>query len=104
MILKTRYETEFSMIPLILLSILLFNVFNLFLFLLQAGDFIHTIGDSHIYLNHVKALEAQITRVPKAFPIISFKRRVENIDDFKFDDIIVSNYNPHPKIDMEMAV
>lgn len=71
---------------------------------LKAGDFIHTLGDSHIYLNHVKALEAQITRVPKAFPTVAFKRRVENIDDFKFEDIIVSNYNPHPKIDMEMAV
>ncbi|CAH1388714.1 unnamed protein product [Nezara viridula] len=71
---------------------------------LKPGDFIHTLGDSHIYLNHVKSLEVQITRVPKPFPTISFKRKIENIDDFKFEDIIVSNYNPDAKIDMEMAV
>ncbi|XP_014270536.1 thymidylate synthase [Halyomorpha halys] len=71
---------------------------------LKAGDFIHTLGDSHIYLNHVKALQEQITRVPKAFPTISFRRRIDDIDDFKFEDIIVSNYDPHAKIDMEMAV
>ncbi|KAL0839764.1 hypothetical protein ABMA28_016403 [Loxostege sticticalis] len=71
---------------------------------LQAGEFVHTMGDTHVYLNHVKPLTEQLTREPRPFPTLKFARKVESIDDFKFEDFIVEGYNPHPKIEMEMAV
>lgn len=71
---------------------------------LQPGDFIHTLGDAHVYSNHVSALQEQCTRSPRPFPSISITRKVENIEDFTFDDFQVTEYNPYPKINMEMAV
>ncbi|XP_028163869.1 thymidylate synthase [Ostrinia furnacalis] len=71
---------------------------------LQAGEFVHTMGDTHVYLNHITPLTTQLTREPRPFPTLKFARKVESIDNFKFEDFIVEGYNPHPKIDMEMAV
>ncbi|XP_023337503.1 thymidylate synthase isoform X2 [Eurytemora carolleeae] len=71
---------------------------------LKPGDFIHTLGDAHVYTNHVDALKEQIKREPRTFPTIKINRTVENIEDFKFEDFEVSDYNPYPKIAMEMAV
>lgn len=62
------------------------------------------IGDAHVYTNHVDALKEQIKREPRTFPTIKINRTVENIEDFKFEDFEVSDYNPYPKIAMEMAV
>jgi len=71
---------------------------------LQPGEFIHTLGDAHVYNNHVEALKEQLKRNPKPFPKIKLLRKVENIEDFKFEDFEVTGYDPHPKIAMEMAV
>ncbi|PSN45388.1 Thymidylate synthase [Blattella germanica] len=71
---------------------------------LGPGEFVHTLGDSHIYLNHVEALKIQVKRKPRPFPTLHIKRDVQNIEDFKFEDFELENYNPHPKIEMEMAV
>mmetsp|Transcript_36137 Transcript_36137/g.84459 ORF Transcript_36137/g.84459 Transcript_36137/m.84459 type:complete len:138 (-) Transcript_36137:115-528(-) len=71
---------------------------------LKPGDFVHCIGDAHVYLNHVEALEEQIQRVPRAFPKIVFKREVEHIDEFRFEDFEVVGYDPHKAIKMKMAV
>lgn len=71
---------------------------------LKPGEFIHTLGDSHVYLNHVSALKTQLERPLRQFPTLKIKRDVQNIEDFKYDDFVLENYNPHPKIDMEMAV
>ncbi|KAL4703305.1 hypothetical protein ACJJTC_006668 [Scirpophaga incertulas] len=71
---------------------------------LKAGDFVHTTGDTHVYLNHIEPLSEQLTREPRTFPTLKFSRKIESIDDFKFEDFIVEGYNPHPKIDMVMAV
>uniref|UniRef100_A0A1B6EJ65 Thymidylate synthase n=1 Tax=Cuerna arida TaxID=1464854 RepID=A0A1B6EJ65_9HEMI len=71
---------------------------------LQPGEFIHTLGDSHIYLNHREALQVQLTRTPRPFPTLKIKRTVTNIEDFTFDDFLLENYKPYPKIEMEMAV
>ncbi|XP_059622631.1 thymidylate synthase [Phlebotomus argentipes] len=71
---------------------------------LKAGDFIHTLGDAHVYLNHVEPLQEQIKRTPKPFPTLQFGRNVTDIEDFTFEDFVLSDYNPHPKIAMEMAV
>ncbi|XP_047134471.1 thymidylate synthase isoform X1 [Hydra vulgaris] len=71
---------------------------------LKPGDFIHTLGDAHVYNNHVSALKEQIGRSPRPFPKLNIKRKVENIDDFKSDDFELIGYNPHQKIKMAMAV
>ncbi|KFM77583.1 hypothetical protein X975_19013, partial [Stegodyphus mimosarum] len=71
---------------------------------LEPGDLVHTLGDAHIYLNHVEALQEQITRVPKPFPKLKIKRDVKNIEDFKFDDFELIGYECHPPIKMKMAL
>lgn len=71
---------------------------------LEAGEFVHTIGDCHVYLNHVSALEEQVKREPKSFPRLNIKRQVKDIEDFKYEDFEILDYNPHPIIKMEMAV
>jgi len=82
-----------------LLTVMLAHVTDL-----KPGDFIHTLGDAHVYSNHVDALEQQCARVPRPFPKIKVTRDVKNIEDFKFEDFEVTEYNPHPKISMQMAV
>jgi len=82
-----------------LLTIMLAHVTGL-----RPGDFVHTLGDAHVYSNHVEALRQQLERKPRPFPTISIKRKVENIDEFKFEDFEVIGYDPHPKIAMDMAV
>jgi dihydrofolate reductase / thymidylate synthase len=70
----------------------------------QPGRFIHTIGDAHVYKNHVDAIKKQLTRTPKPFPILKINRDVKDIEDFRFDDFSLVNYSHWPKIKMEMAV
>ncbi|XP_069679212.1 thymidylate synthase [Periplaneta americana] len=71
---------------------------------LKPGEFIHTMGDSHVYQNHVTALKEQLKRKPRSFPTLRINRDVQNIEDFQFSDFELQNYNPYPKINMEMAV
>jgi len=71
---------------------------------LVPGDFVHTLGDAHVYNNHVTALNVQLEREPRPFPKIKITRKVENIEDFTIDDFEISGYDPHPKIAMDMAV
>ena len=71
---------------------------------LKAGEFVHTLGDTHVYLNHVEPLKEQLKREPRPFPKLVIKRDVENIEDFTIEDFEVKDYDPHPKITMAMAV
>lgn len=71
---------------------------------LKPGDFIHTLGDAHVYLNHIDSLKEQLMRNPKPFPTLSFKRDIKDIDDFKMEDFLLQGYEPHGKIAMKMAV
>ncbi|KAF6303330.1 thymidylate synthetase [Rhinolophus ferrumequinum] len=71
---------------------------------LKPGDFVHTLGDAHIYLNHIEPLKMQLQRKPKPFPKLKILRKVETIDDFKAEDFQIEGYNPHPTIKMEMAI
>jgi len=71
---------------------------------LKAGDFVHVIGDAHVYLNHIDALEEQLKRAPRPFPSLTINAAKKNIDDFDYDDFTVDGYKPYPKIQMEMAV
>ncbi len=71
---------------------------------LKPGEFVHTLGDAHVYKNHVEPLKEQMARTPRPFPKLVIKRNVDNIEDFVFTDFAVEGYDPHPKIAMEMAV
>ncbi|XP_064094500.1 thymidylate synthase-like [Macrobrachium nipponense] len=71
---------------------------------LKPGDFVHTLGDAHVYSNHCDALNEQLTREPRPFPTLRIKREIKSIEDFKFEDFEIVDYNPHGKIKMDMAV
>ena len=74
------------------------------IFFFQPGDFVHTLGDAHVYVNHIEPLKEQLQRKPHPFPTVSIRNKVENIEDFKFEDFELNGYKPYPKIAMEMAV
>ena len=71
---------------------------------LKPGDFIHVIGDCHVYLNHEEALREQLTREPRPFHKIVVKGDNMDIEKFKFEDFDLVDYNPHKAIKMDMAV
>ena len=71
---------------------------------LKTGDFIHTLGDAHVYLNHIDPLKEQLVRKPNPAPRLKIIREVENIEDFVFADFLLEDYSPHPSIAMKMAV
>jgi len=71
---------------------------------LQVGEFIHTVGDAHIYLNHVDQMKEQISRIPMDMPKLWLNPDIKNIDDFKFEDIRIEGYQSHPAIRGEVSV
>ncbi|GMH51754.1 hypothetical protein TrRE_jg3413 [Triparma retinervis] len=71
---------------------------------LKAGEFIHVIGDAHVYLNHVDALKEQLERKPRRFPKLVIGGEQEDIDGFKMEDFKIEGYKPHKTIKMKMAV
>ncbi len=71
---------------------------------LNVGDFVYSMGDAHIYLNHINAIKLQLTRVPYAFPTLVINSRVKDFDLMSSNDFDLSNYQSHSKIKMEMAV
>lgn len=71
---------------------------------LKPGDFIHSMGDAHVYNDHVDALEEQLKRRPRKFPKLTIGREVDRIEDLNFDDFVLSGYNPHGTIKMKMSV
>lgn len=71
---------------------------------LKPGDFVHTLGDAHVYTNHCDALEEQIKREPRPFPQLKITRETTDIDSITMEDFELTGYKPHPKIAMKMAV
>lgn len=71
---------------------------------LQPGEFVHTIGDAHIYSNHVEQVQLQLSRSPRPFPTMKLNPAVKTIDDFQFDDFTLVGYDPHPPIKAPVAV
>jgi thymidylate synthase len=71
---------------------------------LEPFEFIHTLGDAHIYLNHLEQVKLQLTREPRDLPNMILNPEIHNIFDFKFDDFSLENYNPHSHIKGDIAV
>ncbi len=71
---------------------------------LEPGEFIHTLGDAHIYLNHVEQVKLQLTREPKALPRVTLNPDIGSIFDFSFEDFAVEDYDPHPHIKGAISV
>lgn len=71
---------------------------------LEAGDFVHTLGDAHIYNNHIEQAREQLSREPRALPKMKLNPNVKSIFDFKYEDFELTDYNPHPHIAGKVAV
>ena len=82
-----------------LLTLMVAQVCNL-----QLGEFIHTLGDAHLYTNHIEQANLQLTRECRTLPTMKLNNRIQSIFDFKFEDFTLENYDPHPHIKAPVAV
>jgi thymidylate synthase len=71
---------------------------------LKPGEFIHTTGDSHIYLNHMEQVKLQLSRTPRPLPTMKINPNVKSIFDFKYEDFKLEGYDPWPAIKGEVSV
>jgi thymidylate synthase len=71
---------------------------------LKLGEFVHTFGDAHLYLNHLDQAREQLSRQPRALPAMRLNPAVTNLFDFRYEDFTLENYDPHPAIRAPVAV
>lgn len=71
---------------------------------LQVGEFVHTIGDAHIYTNHIEQIKTQLQREPRELPTLSITKDTGDIDALTFEDFVINGYDPHPKLSGKVAV
>ena len=71
---------------------------------LQAGDFVHTIGDAHIYLNHLDQVRLQLTRQPRPLPRMNLNPEVDDLYSFRYEDFELVGYDPYPHIAGQVSV
>jgi len=71
---------------------------------LKLGDFVHTLGDTHIYSNHFEQVKLQLSREPKALPTMKINPEIKDIFGFKFEDFTLEGYDPHPGIKAPIAI
>lgn len=82
-----------------LLTLMIAQVCNL-----EAGDFVHTLGDAHLYRNHLDQAHEQLKREPRSLPVMRLNRNIREILDFKYEDFLLENYDPYPAIKAPVAV
>ncbi len=82
-----------------LLTLMVAQVTNL-----EPGEFIHTLGDAHIYNNHFEQVKLQLSRTPRDLPTMTVNSEIKNIEDFKYEDFKLSKYHPHPSIKGKVSV
>lgn len=70
----------------------------------KPGDFIHTLGDAHLYINHLEQARLQLSRAPKSLPTMRINPDVKDIFAFRYEDFSIENYDPHPHIKAVVAV
>lgn len=70
---------------------------------LEAGEFIHTLGDAHLYLNHLEQVEEQLSRTPRTLPVMRLNPDVKSVFDFRYEDFSLEGYDPWPAIKAEMS-
>jgi thymidylate synthase len=71
---------------------------------LGVGDFVHTLGDAHLYSNHLEQARLQLTREPRPLPTLRLNPEVRALEDFRFEDVAIEGYTPHPAIKAPVAV
>ena len=99
-----RSADTFLGVPFNIASYALLNMMMAQVCGLEPGDFIHTLGDAHIYLNHLTQVEQQLTREPRPLPKMIIHPEVKDIFDFKYDDFHLEGYDPWPAIKGEVSV
>jgi len=95
----TFLGVPFNIASYALLTMMVAQVCNL-----ELGDFVHTLGDAHLYLNHLEQAQLQISRTPRELPTMKINPAVNEILDFKYEDFELLNYDPHPHIKGAVAV
>ena len=71
---------------------------------LKPGDFVHTLGDAHLYLNHIEQARLQLSRAPRALPVMKLNPEVRDLFGFAYEDFVLEGYDPHPHIKAQVAV
>ena len=71
---------------------------------LKPGEFVHTLGDAHVYNNHIEPLKEQLSRSPRPFPTLAINPEVKDIEAFSMEDFKLTGYTPHKSVKMKMAV
>jgi thymidylate synthase len=71
---------------------------------LQPGDFVHTLGDAHLYSNHLDQARLQLERQPRPSPVMKLNPDIRELSDFRFEDFALQGYDPHPHIAAPVAV
>src|SRR5699024_788717 len=71
---------------------------------LQPGDFVHTLGDAHLYSNHLQQADEQLARTPRALPKMALNPEVKDLYGFRYEDFTLEGYDPHPAIKAPVAV
>lgn len=95
----TFLGVPFNIASYALLTIMVAQVCNL-----ELGDFVHTLGDAHLYLNHLEQAKLQLSREPRKLPVLKINSDVKELLDFKYEDFELVNYDPHPHIKGAVAI